>query len=123
MKMTLNITAFLSGVIFGFGLLVSGFYNPNNVLSFFDIFGDWKVGLMITFILSIIISAMAFKVIKNRSLSFANNPVQLPDTKKLDLKLFAGAASSPAPVQVTDGGKSGHYRGYAVARHHRVLPN
>ena len=87
MKMTLNITAFLSGAIFGFGLLVSGFYNPNNVLSFFDIFGDWKVGLMITFILSIIISAMAFQVIKNRSLSFANNPVQLPDTKQLDLKV------------------------------------
>ena len=92
MKLTLNITAFLSGAIFGFGLLVSGFYNPNNVLSFFDVFGEWKAELLITFILSIVISAMAFRIIKNRSLSFANNPLQLPDTKQLDLKLFAGAA-------------------------------
>ena len=35
---------------------------------------------------------MAFQIIKNRSLSFANNPLQLPDTKQLDLNLFAGAA-------------------------------
>ena len=62
------------------------------MLSFFDVFGEWKAGLMITFILSIIISAIAFQIIKNRSLSFINNSVQLPDTKKLDLKLFAGAA-------------------------------
>jgi len=92
MNHLLKLTALLSGIIFGFGLLVSGFYNPNNVLAFFDIFGDWKAGLMITFVLSILISAAGFRFIKNRSLSFTSQPINLPDTKQLDRKLILGAA-------------------------------
>lgn len=92
MNYLLKLTALMSGIVFGFGLLVSGFYNPNNVLAFFDIFGDWKAGLMITFVLSILISAAGFRFIKNRSLSFTSQPINLPDTKQLDRKLILGAA-------------------------------
>lgn len=92
MNHLLKLTAFLSGLIFGLGLLASGFFNPNNVLAFFDVFGDWKAGLMITFILSIAISAVGFKTFKNKSKSLMNQSIHLPDTQRVNQKLILGSA-------------------------------
>jgi uncharacterized membrane protein YedE/YeeE len=36
-----NIAALLVGLLFGFGLLVSGMANPDKVLSFLDLAGGW----------------------------------------------------------------------------------
>ena len=38
-------TAFLTGLIFGAGLLLSGMANPDKVLSFLDLAGDWDPSL------------------------------------------------------------------------------
>lgn len=92
MSLSLKISAFLSGLIFGFGLLVSGFFNPNNVLAFFDVFGDWMPGLIITFILSILISALAFMYLGNRSKSFLGEKINHPEKKLINQKLFIGAS-------------------------------
>lgn len=91
MTLSTKISALLSGLIFGFGLLISGFFNPNNVLAFFNIFGNWMPGLMITFILSIAISALAFIYIGNRSKSILGEKINLPETNLISQKLFLGA--------------------------------
>ena len=91
MTLSTKISALLSGLIFGFGLLISGFFNPNNVLAFFDIFGNWAPGLMITFILSIAISALAFIYIGNRSKSILGEKINLPEKNIISQKLFLGA--------------------------------
>ena len=91
MTLSTKISALLSGLIFGFGLLISGFFNPNNVLAFFDIFGNWMPGLMITFILSIAISALAFIYIGHRSKSILGEKINLPEKNLINQKLFLGA--------------------------------
>jgi len=91
MTLPTKISALLSGLIFGFGLLISGFFNPNNVLAFFDIFGNWEPGLMITFILSIAISALAFIYIGNRSKSILGEKINLPEKNIISQKLILGA--------------------------------
>jgi len=91
MTLSTKISALLSGLIFGFGLLISGFFNPNNVLAFFDIFGNWMPGLMITFILSIAISALAFIYIGNRSKSILGEKINLLEKNLISQKLFLEA--------------------------------
>jgi len=91
MSLSFRLSAFLSGLTFGLGLLISGFYNPNNVLAFFNIFGNWKAGLIITFAISIGISGVAFRLIKNRSESIIGYNINLPQSKLIDKKLLLGA--------------------------------
>ena len=39
------IMSFISGTIFGFGLIISGMINPQKVTGFLDITGDWDYAL------------------------------------------------------------------------------
>ena len=62
-----KILYFISGSIFGVGLIVSGMSNPQKVLSFLDIFGNWDPSLMFVMIGAISITAIYFILIKNKS--------------------------------------------------------
>ena len=58
---------FISGSIFGVGLIISGMSNPQKVLSFLDIFGNWDPSLMFVMIGAISITAIYFTAIKKKS--------------------------------------------------------
>ena len=62
-----KILYFISGSIFGIGLIVSGMSNPQKVLSFLDIFGNWDPSLMFVMVGAISITAIYFIVTKNKS--------------------------------------------------------
>ena len=62
-----KILYFISGSIFGVGLIISGMSNPQKVLSFLDIFGNWDPSLMFVMIGAISITAIYFISIKNKS--------------------------------------------------------
>ncbi len=62
-----KILYFISGSIFGVGLIISGMSNPQKVLSFLDIFGNWDPSLMFVMIGAISITAIYFIIIKNKS--------------------------------------------------------
>ena len=58
---------FISGSIFGVGLIISGMSNPQKVLSFLDIFGYWDPSLIFVMVGAISITAIYFIVTKNKS--------------------------------------------------------
>ena len=62
-----KILYFISGSIFGVGLIISGMSNPQKVLSFLDIFGNWDPSLMFVMIGAISITAIYFTAIKKKS--------------------------------------------------------
>ena len=62
-----KILYFISGSIFGIGLIISGMSNPQKVLSFLDIFGNWDPSLMFVMVGAISITAIYFILIKNKS--------------------------------------------------------
>ena len=62
-----KILYFICGSIFGVGLIISGMSNPQKVLSFLDIFGNWDPSLMFVMIGAISITAIYFIIIKNKS--------------------------------------------------------
>ena len=63
-----KILYFICGCIFGVALIVSGMFNPQKVLSFLDIFGNWDPSLMFVMVGAISITAIYFIVTKNKSI-------------------------------------------------------
>lgn len=79
-------SAFLAGLLFGGGLLLSGMADPANVLAFFDIAGAWNPSLALVMAGGLGVTMLGYSVVGRR----AKLP-PLPSTG-LDLRLFGGAA-------------------------------
>jgi len=86
------ISAFVTGLIFGIGLLVSGMANPDKVLSFLDLAGAWDPSLALVMGGAIAVGIIAFSfVIKGRTHSFLGEPLRLPTKTELDSRLVLGS--------------------------------
>lgn len=85
------ITAFITGLIFGLGLLISGMANPDKVLSFLDLAGAWDPSLALVMLGAIAVAVVAFTFIKGRSQSLLGEPLRLPTKTALDSRLIVGS--------------------------------
>jgi len=83
-----RLTALLSGLLFGAGLVLSGMINPAKVLAFLDIAGDWDPSLAFVMIGAIPVAAIGFSPLLP-SLGAADG--QLPTKRNIDVRLVAGA--------------------------------
>lgn len=61
-----NIISFLLALLFGFGLGISGMVNPQNVLGFLDVFGNWKPALIFVMGAGILVATPFFIFAKKR---------------------------------------------------------
>ncbi len=82
--------ALLSGLIFGFGLILAGMANPAKVLAFLDLAGLWDPSLGLVMGGAIAIGLVAFTVAKKRHLSYLGLSMQLPTSRIIDKRLVAG---------------------------------
>lgn len=85
------ISAFVTGLIFGIGLLVSGMANPDKVLSFLDLAGAWDPSLALVMAGAIAVGLIAFTLVKGRSQSLLGEPLRLPTKKTIDRRLVLGS--------------------------------
>ncbi len=83
--------AFISGFIFGIGLLISGMANPSKVLGFLDIAGIWDPSLVFVMIGAIIIGYFAFKYARQMTKSICGDVMKLPTSTDIDAKLIIGS--------------------------------
>ncbi len=83
--------AFISGFIFGFGLLISGMANPSKVLGFLDIAGKWDPSLAFVMIGAISIGFFAFKYAKHMTKSICGETMKIPSSTDIDAKLIFGS--------------------------------
>ena len=107
------ISAFLAGVIFGIGLLVSGMANPEKVLGFLDLAGAWDPSLMLVMGGAVSVGFVAFTVAHRRAESLLGQPMRLPDRRDIDAPLVLGslcfgigwglAGFCPGPALVASG--------------------
>ena len=86
------LSALLSGLVFGLGLIVSGMANPAKVLGFLDLTGAWDPSLALVMGGAIAVGFFAFLVAKNRTRSFIGAEMKLPKTSAIDNRLLAGSA-------------------------------
>lgn len=85
------LTALLSGLLFGIGLLVSGMADPAKVIGFLDISGRWNPSLLFVMGGAILISAPAFRIAASRSRSLLGAPLPGPAAGRIDRRLLLGS--------------------------------
>ncbi len=84
--------SFAVGLTFGLGLIISGMSNPAKVLGFLDLAGSWDPSLTFVMAGAIALSALAFRLARNRSTSLLGQPMQMPTARQIDQRLVMGSA-------------------------------
>jgi len=87
-----NITSFLCGILFSVGLGMSGMTQPQKVIGFLDVFGEWDLSLafvMVGAVISFLILQLWIK--RKFSIPLLGGSFQIPTRKDLDRSLIIGA--------------------------------
>lgn len=87
------VTALLSGLLFGVGLMVSGMANPAKVLGFLDLAGRWDPSLGFVMAGAITAGSLAFFAARRRTRSYLGLPMQLPVSTAITPRLVLGSAA------------------------------
>jgi len=87
------LASFVSGLIFGVGLIVAGMANPAKVLGFLDITGRWDPSLALVMAGAILVGLFGFTLARRRTISLLGLPIMLPPTRRLDRRLIAGSVA------------------------------
>ena len=92
MNIRLNtFSAFLVGLLFGLGLIVSGMSDPGKVLGFLDLAGAWDPSLALVMGGAIGVGFVAFTLAGRRQRSLLGLPMQLPTARQIDRRLVLGS--------------------------------
>lgn len=83
--------AWLAGLIFGIGLLISGMTNPAKVIGFLDLAGHWDPSLAFVMAGAIAVAAVGFKFARTRIRSLLGLPMNLPTARHIDRRLVVGS--------------------------------
>jgi uncharacterized protein len=85
------IASLLCGLVFGVGLIISGMVNPGKVLGFLDLAGTWDPSLALVMVGAIAVSLPAFAWARKRRAALLGDPIQPPETNRIDGRLIVGA--------------------------------
>ena len=86
-----RLVAFVAGLVFGLGLLLSGMADPGKVLAFLDLAGAWDPSLALVMAGAVGVGAIAFALVRRRPRSLLGEPMQVPDKGRIDRRLVAGS--------------------------------
>jgi uncharacterized membrane protein YedE/YeeE len=86
-----HLTAFLSGLLFGLGLLVAGMANPAKVLGFLDLAGTWDPSLAFVMAGGIAVALTGFLASRRRTQSLLGLPLGHPAATRIDAPLVWGS--------------------------------
>lgn len=90
--MILWLSALISGLIFGIGLLVSGMTDPAKVLAFLDLAGAWDPSLALVMISAIGAARVGFALAVRWKNTLMDTPLYLPEPRDTDRRLLLGSA-------------------------------
>jgi uncharacterized membrane protein YedE/YeeE len=85
--------AFVSGLLFAIGLVISGMTMPGNIVGFLDFFGHWKPALALVMVGAVGVYAGLYPLVLRRRIPFFAPAFDLPDVMKVDSRLIVGAAT------------------------------
>jgi uncharacterized protein len=84
--------AFGAGLLFGIGLVVSGMTQPQKVIGFLDLFGQFDPSLMFVMLGAIAVHAVAYRFSVRRGRPLFAPAFEWPSRRNVDRKLLLGAA-------------------------------
>jgi uncharacterized protein len=74
------------------GLTISGMVNPQKVIGFLDLAGNWDPTLAVVFSGALLVTIPAFRLIFKRPHPVLADEFELPTNKDVDARLLAGSA-------------------------------
>ncbi len=83
---------FLSGLIFGLGIAISGMINPAKVLNFFDVAGMWDLSLAFVMAGAVSVTFIGYRLVWRLRRPLFEDRFQLPASKVIDARLVGGSA-------------------------------
>ena len=86
-----NIIGLLAGLLFGFGLLISGMTDPAKVQGFLDVFGAWDISLALVMGGGLIVAFVGVQLAKRQKMSWNDTPIDMPTKTTINSKLLIGA--------------------------------
>ena len=86
-----KLISLISGIIFGIGLVISQMINPEKVLGFLDLFGNWDPSLAFVMIGALIITSPMFHLIKKKEKPLFVNNFNYSKNKEINNKLIIGS--------------------------------
>ena len=87
-----NLAAALCGIVFGFGLIISGMAQPMKVLNFLDLFGRWDPSLAFVMAAALAVTGLGYVLTQRRGQPYLTSRSMWPTNSAIDAPLLAGAA-------------------------------
>ncbi len=84
--------ALASGIVFGFGLSLSGMLNPARVQGFLDIFGTWDPSLAFVLGGAVVVAFIGVQVMKRMRHPAIGDSFHVPTNRQIDPPLIIGSA-------------------------------
>ncbi len=85
-----NLFAFISGLLFGLGLIISGMANPAIVQGFLDVMGDWNPALAWVMVGALSVATVAVLLVRRRSTNLLGGALHIPKNSIIDRQLVLG---------------------------------
>jgi uncharacterized membrane protein YedE/YeeE len=79
------------GVLFGWGLIISGMSNPQKILGFLDLAGNWDPSLMFVMLGAVLVGLGGFYVVSKRTEAFFGGALHIPTRKDITKPLIVGS--------------------------------
>jgi uncharacterized membrane protein YedE/YeeE len=85
------LVALFCGLIFGWGLLISGMLQPTKVIGFLDIFGSWDASLAVVMAAALAVTGIGFRTTAARARPLLATQTMWPTKSDVDPPLVIGA--------------------------------
>jgi len=86
-----HLLIFLAGLLFSSGLIVSGMINPEKVLGFLDILGNWDPSLAFVMAGAVLVNIIGYRLARQRTAPLFETAFSVPATSQIDRPLIVGA--------------------------------
>ena len=85
------VSQYAIGVLFGWGLIISGMSNPQKVLGFLDLTGLWDPSLIFVMFGAVLVGLAGFYVVSKRTAVFFGGALHIPTRKDITKPLIIGS--------------------------------
>jgi len=79
------------GILFGWGLIISGMSNPQKILGFLDLFGSWDPSLIFVMLGAVLVGLAGFYVVSKRTQAFFGGALHIPARRDITKPLIIGS--------------------------------
>lgn len=84
------ILVFVTGLVFGIGLIISGMSNPAKVINFLNLAGNWDPSLAFVMLGAIPVAFVGFRWVEKSGQTMFHEQLHLPGTKHINRSLIVG---------------------------------